>query len=75
MQGVATALNKQLKGVIKDGGIAPSYVNDGLQILKHCPPMLAYQLRLAGFHPVDIALKCIYFTVLRQIAKWLSQAP
>ena len=67
--------HQQFQRIIEVGGIAAARLNDGEQLLDVAAEQRRGQHGLARMHPVHVALQCIDFAVVRDVAVRVRQLP
>ena len=71
----ASAHQQKFQNIVEHAGIGTGFVNNRHNLLDIITPKTVAAHRLARTHPVDITAQCIYFTVMHQIAVWMSSLP
>ncbi len=71
----AAAQKEELEGVVEAGRVALIFGHDREEFLHVLPEQFRMEAPLAGFHPIDVALQRVDFTVVADVAIGVGQRP
>lgn len=71
----STSLHKKLKDAVSRARVRKVRFHNRIQSFEVCTEMLVFHHTFSSFHQIDVATKCVDFTVVSQNSKRLSSFP
>ena len=74
-QGQDAVNHQQFQDIVKRGRVGATILDNWVQIVELVTEDIRLEYTLSGAHPILVATKGVYFTIVGSPAQWLSTVP